>query len=346
MDITLHHVPAGSPPIENRLPERLHASGVTLFAWDCISALLALVLCVLLDVAAPGFLTLVSALLIALAAGRYRRSFAASAHEEWYQVGGIALLAFCSGLVLSVALHFSPFGPLVAAVLWTLASGFGSAYVERVRRHGRVYGVTIERVHERPLPLGGAVEHAVIRMLDVIFAGVALVVLLPFLAVVAIALLVDDGAPVIFSQTRVGRDDRDFTMYKFRTMRRDADATWAKPGDERITRLGAFLRRTSIDELPQLWNVLIGDMSLVGARPEMREYADDFTRSHQQYSQRHILRPGLTGWAQTRMARNLEPGDAPDVLRHDLFYIQNAGIYLYLFCLVKTAVELGSHRAV
>lgn len=345
-DTAFHHVAAGTRPLDDRLPERLHGAGISLFVADSVAALVALVLAVALDVAAPAFLTLAATLLIALACGRYRRSYAVNANEEWYQAAGVAFLGLCCGMLLAVMLRFSPFGPLVAAVLWTLGAGFASGYLARTRRAGRTYGVTLERVHERPLSLGGHVEHGIIRLLDTLFAGAALIVLSPLLLLVALAILIDDGGPVVFSQTRIGRDDRDFTMYKFRTMRREAGDDWVKPGDDRITRTGRWLRRTSIDELPQLWNVLIGEMSLVGARPEMREYAEDFSHAYQQYSQRHILRPGLTGWAQIRMPRNLEPSDAPDVLRHDLFYVQHAGLYLYLFSLMKTAAEFVTHRAV
>ncbi len=170
--------------------------------------------------------------------------------------------------------------------------------------------------------------------------------LAPVLAMIAVAVWLDCKTPILFLQERIGRDDRAFTMWKFRTMRANASGQWATPGDERITRTGAFLRRSSLDELPQLWNVLRGDMSLVGPRPEMREYADRFNADLQNYSQRHIVRPGLTGWAQIILPRNLQPSDVPSVLVHDLFYVQNVSVYLYMFCLVKTLCECGTHAAV
>jgi len=187
-------------------------------------------------------------------------------------------------------------------------------------------------------------ERALIRVLDVVFTVVAGVLLAPVMLAIAVMIRRNDGPPIIFRQVRVGQHDRNFVMLKFRTMREDAGAAWVVPGDDRITPFGAFLRRSSLDELPQLWNVLIGNMSLVGPRPEMRDYVDRFSAEAPTYWQRHLVRPGLTGWAQISLTRNVQPTDMPHVLRSDLFYVENASLYLYLFCLAKTAFELVSHR--
>jgi lipopolysaccharide/colanic/teichoic acid biosynthesis glycosyltransferase len=152
--------------------------------------------------------------------------------------------------------------------------------------------------------------------------------------------------PVLFTQRRVGRDGRTFVLFKFRTMKRDAGADWVRPGDSRITRTGSFLRRTSIDELPQVFNVLRGDMSIVGPRPEMVEFARDFAQRLPSYDQRHVVPPGITGWAQLYWKRNLDPSDVTDVLRYDLFYVERASLVLDTALLLKTIAEVLFHRAV
>jgi lipopolysaccharide/colanic/teichoic acid biosynthesis glycosyltransferase len=163
---------------------------------------------------------------------------------------------------------------------------------------------------------------------------------------VALAVFLDSGKPVLFRQERVGRGGRSFGIYKFRTMQHNAGSDWAKPGDSRITRIGAFLRRTSLDELPQLFNVIRGDMSVVGPRPEMRAFADGFEKSIPHYAQRHVVPPGITGWAQVYLKRNLEPSDMPAVLPYDLFYVEHASRFLDCAIILKTAFEVLTHRAV
>jgi lipopolysaccharide/colanic/teichoic acid biosynthesis glycosyltransferase len=184
------------------------------------------------------------------------------------------------------------------------------------------------------------------RTFDITIAVLAIVVTLPIMIAAAIAIAAETGAPVFFKQERVGRDGAIFEMLKFRTMRRDAGAEWARPGDSRITRVGAFLRRTSIDELPQLFNVLRGDMSIVGPRPEMCDFARDFSRTLQPYDQRHVVAPGITGWAQVYRNRNLQPNEIQDVLPYDLFYVERSSVMLDMAILLKTIVEVLFHRAV
>ena len=162
----------------------------------------------------------------------------------------------------------------------------------------------------------------------------------------ALAIAVESGKPVIFRQPRTGRFGTPFTLLKFRTMQRDAGQSWVKPGDTRVTPLGSFLRRTSIDELPQFFNVLRGDMSLIGPRPEMCDYARRFELQFPGYRDRHIVKPGITGWAQVQLKRNLDPSDAPEVLAYDLFYVEHASLVLDGIIFLKTAAEFLSHRAV
>lgn len=184
------------------------------------------------------------------------------------------------------------------------------------------------------------------RIVDFTTSLLGIIVLSPVLCVVAVLIVLDSGPPVLYRQPRVGRYGKIFEILKFRTMRTDADEAWAKPGDERITRLGAFLRRTSLDELPQLFNVLKGEMSLVGPRPEMASFEELFAKTVPYYAERRLALPGITGWAQIHLKRNLTPEDAPDVLSHDLFYVEHWSLFLDFGILFKTAAEFLFHRAV
>lgn len=179
------------------------------------------------------------------------------------------------------------------------------------------------------------------RLVDVVVAGVGLVVALPLMALVAVAIRLTSHGPVLYHQRRVGRHGRIFVVHKFRSMRPDAEVAtgpvWAaKEGDERVTPLGSVLRRCRLDELPQLWNVLRGDMSVVGPRPERPEFVSELTKQIPFYGQRHVLRPGLTGWAQVRYTYGASVEDALQKLQYDLFYIKNMSIALDLFIIFST----------
>lgn len=156
---------------------------------------------------------------------------------------------------------------------------------------------------------------------------VGLVLCMPFVPFVALAIKLSSPGPLLYHQKRVGKDDVIFYCHKFRTMRADAEAdtgaTWAADEDPRITRVGRFLRRTRLDEIPQLWNVLKGDMSLVGPRPERPEFIEWLKKEIPFYSLRHTVRPGITGWAQIRYKYGSSIEDAKEKLRYDLFYIKN-----------------------
>ena len=190
----------------------------------------------------------------------------------------------------------------------------------------------------------------------------SLLLLAPLLAVVAGVVKLTSPGPVLFSQERVGQGGRRFRMYKFRSMVQDAEArrddlagasVYPDPrlfkvhNDPRITPVGAFLRRTSLDELPQLWNVLRGDMSFVGPRPERPEFVASLTREIPFYGQRHSVRPGLTGWAQVRYTYGASVEDAMEKLQYDLFYIKNMSIALDLFIIANTVktvlMQRGAH---
>ena len=179
------------------------------------------------------------------------------------------------------------------------------------------------------------------RLIDVVAAGVGVVVALPLMALVAVAIRLTSHGPVLYHQRRVGLPGRIFVVHKFRSMRADAERAtgpvWAaKNGDERVTPFGSALRRTRLDELPQLWNVLRGDMSLVGPRPERPEFITELTKQIPFYRQRHVVRPGLTGWAQVRYTYGASVEDALQKLQYDLFYIKNMSVALDLFIIFST----------
>jgi sugar transferase (PEP-CTERM system associated) len=179
------------------------------------------------------------------------------------------------------------------------------------------------------------------RCLDIAGAALGLVVALPLMAAIALAVRLTSPGPVLYHQRRVGRQGQIFTVRKFRSMRDDAERTtgpvWAaKAGDPRVTRIGGWLRRSRLDELPQLWNVLTGDMSLVGPRPERPEFVGELTTQIPFYGQRHILRPGLTGWAQVKYTYGATKEDALQKLQFDLFYIKHLSVALDLYILIAT----------
>jgi len=186
----------------------------------------------------------------------------------------------------------------------------------------------------------GRAQDLVKRTLDIGFAGLGLLLALPIMVIVAIAVRVSSRGPAMYHQTRVGQYGRVFMLHKFRSMRVDAEkhtgAVWARSNDDRVTPVGGFLRRARLDELPQLWNVLRGDMSLVGPRPERPEFVSSLTREIPYYGQRHSVRPGVTGWAQVRYAYGASVQDALEKLQHDLFYIKNRTLALDLFIVAKT----------
>jgi sugar transferase (PEP-CTERM system associated) len=165
------------------------------------------------------------------------------------------------------------------------------------------------------------------RLASIAVSIVGLILCLPFLPFVALAIKLSSPGPLLYHQRRVGKDDIIFYCHKFRTMRADAEAdtgpTWAGDEDPRITSVGRFLRTSRLDEIPQLWNVLKGDMSLVGPRPERPEFIEWLKKEIPFYNLRHTVRPGITGWAQVRYKYGSTVEDAKEKLRYDLFYIKN-----------------------
>ncbi|HET7225053.1 MAG TPA: undecaprenyl-phosphate glucose phosphotransferase [Candidatus Eisenbacteria bacterium] len=199
-------------------------------------------------------------------------------------------------------------------------------------------GMPVVLVTETP----GAGWNAVLkRAFDLVFAALALIVLAPVMALVALWVRVDSPGPVLYAQERVGMNGRRFRMLKFRTMRADAERDgegWTTAGDPRRTRAGAVLRRLSLDELPQFWNVLLGHMSLVGPRPERPVYVDRFRATIPRYMLRHHVKAGITGWAQVHGLRGDTSLDQR--VEYDLYYIRNWSPALDLKILALTLVRV------
>jgi len=178
------------------------------------------------------------------------------------------------------------------------------------------------------------------RAIDILASFVGFVLTMPVMILVAIAVRCTSKGPIFYHQRRVGLHGHVFTVHKFRTMKVDAEQhtgpMWSTANDDRITPVGGFLRRTRLDELPQLWNVLIGEMSLVGPRPERPEFVSQLTTSIPFYGQRHVLKPWLTGWAQVRYTYGASVEDAIEKLQYDLYYIKNLSWALDLVIMLET----------
>lgn len=178
------------------------------------------------------------------------------------------------------------------------------------------------------------------RAISVVISLIGLVVALPLFPLIVLAIRLDSEGPVFYTQTRVGKGGRLFKLVKFRTMRHDAEAAngaqWASNNDPRVTRVGRFLRFSRLDEIPQLWCVLKGDMAFVGPRPERPEFVEWLSREIPYYGVRHMVRPGLTGWAQVKYKYGSTVEDAREKLQYDLFYMKNASIGLDLLIMFQT----------
>jgi lipopolysaccharide/colanic/teichoic acid biosynthesis glycosyltransferase len=203
---------------------------------------------------------------------------------------------------------------------------------------------------ERLVALAGEDESrpvdAVLRALDVLISGFALLVLSPLLALIAVAIALSSGRPVFYHGARVGRAGRLFRMYKFRTLSPDAEERLgpylgeelSRRTEEEVTRIGRLLRATHLDEVPQLWNVLRGEMAIVGPRPIRPAFFAELCEEIPEYWQRLVVRPGVTGFAQTRMTREESWADK---LVHDMEYIADRSVGLYLSVLLATVAKVA-----
>lgn len=178
------------------------------------------------------------------------------------------------------------------------------------------------------------------RILDIFIASIGLMIYLPLLPIIALLIKIDSSGPILFKQLRVGEGDKSFHLYKFRTMHRDAEngtgAVWAQEDDPRVTRIGKILRITRLDEMPQFYNVLRGDMSIIGPRPERPEFVTELKNLIPYYSERHFVKPGITGWAQIHYSYGSSVEDAIEKLRYDLYYIKHISPYLDVMIIIET----------
>jgi exopolysaccharide biosynthesis polyprenyl glycosylphosphotransferase len=173
--------------------------------------------------------------------------------------------------------------------------------------------------------------------MTVSFIGLA--VCLPFIPLIILAVRLSSPGPILFRQTRVGRRGRPFTVLKFRTMSQDAEdqgAVWATKNDPRVTPVGRFMRQTRLDEIPQLWNVLRGEMGFVGPRPERPEFVQWLSSEVPFYDLRHMIRPGITGWAQVRYRYGASLEETKHKLEYDLYYIKHLSLGLDLLIMFET----------
>jgi sugar transferase (PEP-CTERM system associated) len=180
------------------------------------------------------------------------------------------------------------------------------------------------------------------RSFDLAASLCVLLLTWPLMLLVALAIVIESGPgqPVFYRQERVGARGRTFQLIKFRSMRTDAErdgvARWASQNDDRVTRVGRFIRKVRLDELPQLWNVLKGEMSLIGPRPERPQFVADLATKISYYNLRHCLKPGLAGWAQLRYPYGASEDDAEEKLKYDLYYVKNHNLLFDLLILIQT----------
>jgi exopolysaccharide biosynthesis polyprenyl glycosylphosphotransferase len=220
----------------------------------------------------------------------------------------------------------------------------------------RLYEIFSDSVgveHIRGLPVLGlkrssitGLQGFVKRTMDIVISLVVLIVLTPLLAIVAVAIKLDSPGPVFYRQVRLGKNDKPFEIFKFRSMRRDAEKDkpgWSTAGDVRRTRVGRIIRPLGVDELPQLINVIKGEMSLVGPRPERPEHVQRFEEEIHAYKSRHRVRPGLTGWAQINGLRG--DTDIAERVEHDIYYIENWNPWLDIKILLKTIFAFVDREA-
>jgi sugar transferase (PEP-CTERM system associated) len=213
------------------------------------------------------------------------------------------------------------------------------SFVEHETRRVDVHRLEIGWLLYTPGFYFGMLDRSLKRTLDVVVSLMLLIMFSPFLLAATIAIKLDDRGPVLYSQRRVTRNGRLFNILKLRTMRTDAEsagAVWAAERDPRITRVGHFLRQSRVDEMPQLWNVLRGEMSLVGPRPERPEFVGNLAANLPLYNERHMVKAGLTGWAQINYPYGASLEDARAKLSYDLYYVKNFSILFDMLIILQT----------
>jgi sugar transferase (PEP-CTERM system associated) len=205
--------------------------------------------------------------------------------------------------------------------------------------------IRIDQLHAGWLIFGSGFNHSVVRaaakrLFDIVWSAVLLVLAAPILLITAACIVLESKGPVFYRQERVGQGGRSFAVLKFRSMRADAEKNgaprWAAAKDDRVTRVGSLIRRFRIDEFPQLLNVLKGEMSLVGPRPERPFFVEQLTADIPFYAVRHSVKPGVTGWAQVRYQYGASVEDSLQKLQYDLYYVKNHSLFLDVVVLFET----------
>lgn len=213
--------------------------------------------------------------------------------------------------------------------------------VSGLSKTNQIFGMPLVEISPEPMPLW---EKTIKRALDIIVSSIVLLVTFPFLILIGLAVRLTSPGPAIYRQKRVGRNGKIFTIYKFRTMLDNAEKhsgpTWAKKDDPRVTKLGYWLRKLRIDEVPQFINVLKGDMSLVGPRPERPHFVEQFSTQIPLYTRRLRVRPGITGWAQVKWKYDASLDDVKEKTKFDLFYIENASLRMDAKILINTMITV------
>jgi exopolysaccharide biosynthesis polyprenyl glycosylphosphotransferase len=223
-----------------------------------------------------------------------------------------------------------------ASMSGTRIRTFADVYEEHT---GRLPMIHLAEGWELSEPVRRASYAPVKRVLDVILVGVTIIAWLPLALLVAVVVRMDSEGPILYRQERVGRDGRLFTLTKFRTMVDGAEAggpQFTAHDDPRITRTGRFLRKSRLDELPQLWTVLRGELSLIGPRPERPVFVEEFAKEIPFYEARHLIRPGVTGWAQVNYGYADDQAETIEKLTYDLFYIKHSSFWLDLHIVGKS----------
>ena len=175
--------------------------------------------------------------------------------------------------------------------------------------------------------------------MDIALIIISLPLTLPLMCLTALAVVLESRGGALFTQNRIGQGGREFTIYKFRSMAKNSEAhgaQLAQIGDARVTRVGKFIRKTRLDELPQFWNILRGDMSLIGPRPEQRVFVEQFNQRIPFYNYRHIVKPGLSGWAQVTQGYAGNEDETQIKLEHDFYYIKHFSLSLDILIIFKT----------
>jgi lipopolysaccharide/colanic/teichoic acid biosynthesis glycosyltransferase len=188
--------------------------------------------------------------------------------------------------------------------------------------------------------------YAISRIISIVFAIVVLIVTSPICLAIMIAMKIEDGGPIIFKNDRVGLNGKVFYLYKFRSMIVNAEkngAEWAKVNDSRITKVGAITRKLHVDEIPQMINLLKGDLTLVGPRPERPDFVADLEKQIPYYFMRHTIKPGFTGWAQIKFRYARTIMDSQEKFEYDLYYIKNRNFFLDIGIILKTAQIVFTH---